>query len=105
DGGIWFWEEVNERLYRIDRMLTHLRLSGRFQNIRGVIVGRLEGCGSEPEIDALLRDFFNSLAIPVVRDIPFGHQGDNLLMPIGPDVLLDTGERTMTVLTPAVERR
>ena len=105
DNGIWFWEDVNESLYRIDRMLTHLRLSGRFQTIRGVIVGKLEGCGSESELDALLRDFFGSLAIPVVRDIPFGHQGDNLLMPIGPHARLDTGEQTMTILTPAVERR
>ena len=86
-------------------MLTHLRLSGRFQTIRGVIVGRLEGCGSEAEIDALLGDFFGSLAIPVVRDVPFGHQGDNLLMPIGPDARLDTARQTMTILTPAVERR
>ncbi len=105
DDGIWFWEDVNESLYRIDRMLTHLRLSGRFQSIRAVIVGKLEGCGSEAELDALLRDFFSSLTIPVVRDIPFGHRGDNLVMPIGPDARLDTAEQTMTILTPAVERR
>jgi len=105
DGGIWFWEDVDEPLYRIDRMLTHLRLSGRLQTIRGVIVGKLKGCGSEAEIDALLGGFFGSLAIPVVRDFPFGHHGDNLLMPIGPHARLDTGEQTMTILTPAVERR
>src|SRR5207245_7881004 len=38
DDGLWFWEDVDEPLYRIDRMLTHLRLSGRLQKIRGVVI-------------------------------------------------------------------
>jgi len=70
-----------------------------------VIVGKLKGCGSEGEVDALLRGFFGPLAIPVVRDIPFGHYGDNLVMPIGPQARLDTSEQTMTIVTSAVERR
>ena len=105
DDGIWFWEDVDESLYRVDRMLTHLRLSGRFDRIQGVIVGKLKGCGSEGEVDALLRGFFGPLAIPVVRDFPFGHHGDNLVMPIGPRARVDTTEQTMTIVTSAVERR
>ncbi len=105
DDGIWFWEDVEEPLYRVDRMLTHLWLSGRFRSIRGVVVGKLKGCGSEAEIDALLRGFFGSLSIPVVRGVPFGHYGDNLVMPIGPNARLDTAEGTMTILTPAAESR
>jgi muramoyltetrapeptide carboxypeptidase len=104
DGGIWFWEEVEERPYRIDRMLTTLRLSGRLPRIRGVVVGKLKNCGSEAEIDALLREFFAPLSIPVVRDLPFGHYGDNLLMPIGALVRLSTKDHSFTVMTPAVER-
>jgi muramoyltetrapeptide carboxypeptidase LdcA involved in peptidoglycan recycling len=67
DDGIWFWEDVDEPLYRIDRMLTHLRLSGRMQKIRGVIIGALKNCGSDAEMLALFREFFGSLAIPVVQ--------------------------------------
>jgi len=104
DGGIWFWEETDERPYRIDRMLTTLRLSGRLPRIRGVVVGKLKNCGSEAEIDALLREFFAPLAIPVVRDLPFGHYGDNLLMPIGSLVRLSTRDHSFTVVQPAVER-
>lgn len=103
DDGIWFWEDVDESLYRLDRMLTHLKLSGRFRSLRGVIVGTLKGCGSPAEIDALLRDFFGSQAIPVVRDFPFGHEGNNLLMPIGAAARLDTRELAFTVTSPAVE--
>ncbi|HSP17848.1 MAG TPA: LD-carboxypeptidase [Thermoanaerobaculia bacterium] len=103
-GGIWFWEDVDEPLYRIDRMLTHLRLSGRIRAIRGVIIGKLKGCGSEEELDALLREFFGSDGIPVVRNMPFGHLGDNLLMPIGAPVRLSTTDNTFTITAPAVER-
>ena len=104
-GGIWFWEDVDEPAYRLDRMLTHLRLSGRIRAIRGVIIGKLKGCGSEEELDALLREFFEPDGIPVVRNIPFGHHGDNLLMPIGAPVRLNTADNTFTVTAPAVERR
>ena len=104
DDGIWFFEDVDEPVYRIDRMLTHLRLSGRLRDIRGVIIGKLKGCGNESELPAFLREFFGSFAIPVVRDVPFGHHGDNLLMPIGAPVRLSTRDLTFTVTHPAVER-
>jgi muramoyltetrapeptide carboxypeptidase len=105
DGGIWFWEDVDEPVYRIDRMLTHLRLSGRIRAIRGVVIGKLKGCGSEEDLVALLREFFGSDGIPVVRNIPFGHHGDNLLMPIGAPVRLSTADNSFTITAPAVERR
>ena len=103
DDGIWFWEDVDEPLYRLDRMLTHLRLSGRFQTIRGVLIGKLKGCGSPAEIDALLHETFDFYGVPVVRDLPFGHQGDNLLMPIGAPVQLSTSNRTLTVTQASVQ--
>ena len=105
DGGIWFWEDVDEPPYRLDRMLTHLRLSGRIETIRGVVIGKLKGCGSEEEVDALLQEFFGTYGIPVVRNFPFGHHGDNLLMPIGAPVHLSTRDNTFTITAPAVERR
>ena len=104
DDGIWFFEDVDEPLYRIDRMLTHLRLSGRLKKIRGVLIGKLKNCGSEAELHALLLDFFASYRIPVVRDLPFGHYGDNLVMPIGAPVLLNTRDCSFIVTEAAVQR-
>jgi muramoyltetrapeptide carboxypeptidase len=104
EDGIWFWEDVDEPVYRLDRMLTHLRLSGRMQKIRGVIIGALKNCGSDAETRALFREFFDPLAIPVVQNLPFGHQGNNLLMPIGASVRLSTSEHTFTMTEPAVSR-
>jgi muramoyltetrapeptide carboxypeptidase len=68
------------------------------------VIGRLKGCGSEEEIEALLRDFFASMGIPVIRNVPFGHFGDNLLMPIGAPVRLNTSERSLTITAPVVSR-
>jgi muramoyltetrapeptide carboxypeptidase len=104
DGGIWFWEDVDEPVYRLDRMLTHLRLSGRMPRIRGVVIGALKDCGEEPELLSLLHDTFGSLNIPVVRNLPFGHHGNNLLMPIGTRVRLSTSDMRLTVSEPAVVR-
>lgn len=103
DGGIWFWEDVDEPAYRLDRMLTHLRLSGRISTVRAVVIGKLKDCGDEAELDLLLREFFTPLGVPVVRNFPFGHLGDNLLMPIGAHVRLSTATGEFTILEPAVE--
>jgi muramoyltetrapeptide carboxypeptidase len=102
DDGIWFWEDVDEPIYRIDRMLTHLRLSGRMRHIRGVVIGQLKDCGEEPDMLAFLREFFEPLGIPVVRNLPFGHNGNNLLMPIGTKVRLSTPDMRLTISEPAV---
>jgi muramoyltetrapeptide carboxypeptidase len=103
DDGIWFFEDVEESPYRLDRMLTHLRLAGRLQKIRAVVIGKLKGCGSDAEIEALLHDFFAFSNIPVIRDLPFGHHGNNLLMPIGRAVRVSSRDRTLTLLQPAVK--
>jgi len=103
DDGIWFFEDVDEPAYRIDRMLTHLRLSDRLKKIRGVLIGKLKGCGGEAEMHALFSDFFAFNGIPVVRDLPFGHQGNNLAMPIGARVRLSSSDCTLTILQAAVE--
>jgi muramoyltetrapeptide carboxypeptidase len=102
DDGIWFFEDVDEPVYRVDRMLTHLRLSGRLKKIRAVVIGKLKGCGSDTEIEALLHEFFTSSNIPVIRDLPFGHHGDNLLMPVGGVVRVSTRDLTLTLKEPAV---
>lgn len=104
DGGIWFWEDVGEETYRIDRMLTHLRLSGRLQNIRGVMIGKLKQCGEtgSGDLKSLLEEFFASARIPVLHNLPFGHFGDNLLLPIGARVEIDTRERRFRLPDPVV---
>jgi muramoyltetrapeptide carboxypeptidase LdcA involved in peptidoglycan recycling len=68
-----------------------------------VLIGKLKGCGDEVGLVALLRETFGS-RIPVVRELPFGHHGDNLLLPIGVPARISTAEGILTVTQAAVER-
>ncbi len=100
DGGILFWEEVNEAWFRIDRMLGHLRLAGRLAGLRGMVVGRLVGCGAgEPDGARALRDILEAhLAgtdYPVVVDFPAGHCAGKTTLPLGRAVRLDTERLTL----------
>lgn len=68
------------------------------------MIGRLKECGGEtPEdVDTLLAEFFGSAGIPVVRDLPFGHFANNLLLPVGSRIAIDTSSCTLTFPYPAV---
>ncbi|HUO84591.1 MAG TPA: LD-carboxypeptidase [Thermoanaerobaculia bacterium] len=105
DDGIWFWEDVSEPTYRIDRMLTQLRLAGRLERLRAVMIGRLKGCGGsdQAELDTLIESCFSRMGIPVLWQMPFGHWGDNLMLPVGRRILLDTESLLITLPEPAVE--
>ncbi len=55
EGVILFIEDINEPLYRIDRLLTHLRLAGTLRKLRGVLVGDVAGSMCPPWIDCSSR--------------------------------------------------
>ena len=93
DGSVLFLEEVNEPLYRLDRMLTHLRGSGKLRNVKALIGGSLRGCRPASERPDLWRRLLCEAAppaAPVVVDLPFGHGAANLAFPIGATVEIDT---------------
>ncbi len=97
EGCILFLEEKGEPAYRVDRMLTHLRLTGHLDGLAGLIGGRFEKCGRVSVINDLLIDMFSDLHIPILTGLPVGHGPKNLALPIGLRAELDT-ER-MTLLT------
>ncbi|HEV8701367.1 MAG TPA: LD-carboxypeptidase [Candidatus Polarisedimenticolia bacterium] len=102
EGAILFWEEVNEEPYRIDRMLGHLRLSGRLARLRGMIVGRLVGCDAEDPAASLplaeiLAMHLAGTEFPVVVDFPAGHCAGKKTLPIGRAVRLDTNDLSLTI--------
>ncbi len=99
DGSVLFLEEVGEPLYRLDRMLTHLRGSGRLRNVKALIGGSLRGCGSLSERSEGWRRMLLESAppgCPVVVGLPFGHGATNLAFPIGATVDIDTDRRRIS---------
>ena len=97
-----FLEDRGESLYRIDRMLTHLELSGCLEQISGLIAGRFEQCGEKEAIDRLLKYRLARLNIPVLTDFPAGHGPDNLAWPLGIKSELDADGKTVKLLEPCV---
>lgn len=93
DGSVLFLEEVGEPLYRLDRMLTHLRGSGRLRKVKALIGGTLRGCRPASERSGLWRELLVEAApseAAVVVDLPFGHGAANLGFPVGAIVELNT---------------
>ena len=93
-------EDVTEAPYRIDRLLTQWRLMGAFAGVRGIALGRFSRCNSPPgypslSVEEVLRDRLQDLNIPIVSDLPFGHDGANAALPVGQPVQLDAEAGTL----------
>ncbi|MBI3351231.1 MAG: LD-carboxypeptidase [Nitrospirae bacterium] len=102
EGKILFIEEVNEPPYRIDRMLTHLKMAGKFQKVKGILFGTLLNCDPPPDSGYTLKEVVLScledVACPALWGVPFGHGNENITLPIGLKVHLNGNERTITFL-------
>jgi muramoyltetrapeptide carboxypeptidase len=101
DGCVLFLEDVNERPYRIDRMLTQLRLSGILSRARALIFGEMRGCdepdgpGARETIDACAKDF----GVPVLFGFPSGHTtGPVWTLPLGVRVRVVAGPRPALIV-------
>ncbi|WP_448383957.1 S66 peptidase family protein [Desulfosoma sp.] len=93
-GSLLFLEDKNEAPYRIDRMLVHLALAGVFHAVKAVVCGPFVGCGDPDEIRTLFADHVLPYGIPVVMDLPFGHDRWNHVLPLGVTYRLDTATQS-----------
>jgi muramoyltetrapeptide carboxypeptidase len=99
-GAILFLEDVNEAPYRMDRMLSQLRLAGVLDAVAGVVLGSFTGKGAQDaqEIDRVLRDYFGGRKVPVLMHYPVGHTARNATLPHGGLVELDADRGALRVL-------
>ena len=90
EGAILVLEDHKEPLYRIDRMLTQLLLSGRLNKLAGLAVGNMKDTGfPEKTLVSLLKDRLCGLGIPVIYELPIGHVPDNYPILLGGLYVLD----------------
>jgi muramoyltetrapeptide carboxypeptidase len=104
-GRIVFLEDVHEAPYRIDRMLTQLRLAGKLQEAVGIVFGKFTDSdtdGNTFSIEEVLRDRTADIGIPVVRGFMIGHVHEQTVVPIGIEAELDGDAGTLRLLEPAV---
>lgn len=100
DKKILFIEEVNEAPYAVDRMLSSLILSGKLNNLKGIICGYFTNCEADENqtVEELLNHYLKPLNIPVVTNFQSGHSKPFINLPIGLKVKLDTYTKSVTVL-------
>ncbi len=103
---ILFIEDVSEQPYKIDRMLSQLMLAGVFQQVKGILIGNIGSLDAKysfkPYGSFTIRQVFEQLLgpldIPVMAKLPFGHTKNNLTMPIGTKVEIDSVNMKMRFL-------
>ena len=103
-GAILFLEDVSEPVYSIDRLLTHLWLSGDLRKLAGLAFGKFT---EQPQIseyaqnrilEEVLAERVQALKIPTVMGLMIGHVEDQSTLPLGCQVELDASAGTLTLL-------
>ena len=99
DGALLLLEDVGEAPYRLDRMLTHLRLAGVLDRVAGVALGTFEGCRRarphEPDALEVLGERLGDLGVPVLAGLPVGHGARNSALVLGGAATLDADAGTL----------
>jgi muramoyltetrapeptide carboxypeptidase len=111
---ILFLEEIGEEVYRVDRMLTQLKLAGILEQIAGFVFGQCTNCDRLTRQNAqkdgetsltlrqVLRDHIHPLGIPAWNGSTIGHIKNKFILPIGAEVEIDSRKGTIQLLEPAV---
>lgn len=109
-GAILFFEDLGERPYRIDRLITHLDLAGIFSAAAAVVVGDFSSCrepeatrADSPPVEEVLLDRLGRLSIPVATGGAFGHGTRNRALVTGALAELDTRAGSLVTLEGAVQ--
>jgi len=104
EGAILFLEDVNEYIYRVDRMLGTLKLAGAFNRLAGVVLGAFTNCGpgngnfGTLTLDEVFDDYFKLLGVPVYSGASFGHIRRKFTLPVGALAEIDADAGTLRLL-------
>ncbi len=106
-GKILFLEDVMEEPYRVDRMLTQLKLAGVFDDVNGIILGNFRNCTAEESsrsftLDEVFRQHFESSNVPVFYGAQIGHVRNKFTVPIGVKVTMNADAGTLDLNEPSV---
>lgn len=100
---ILFLEEVGEVPYKVDRMLTHLKQSGKLKDANGIILGAFTDCVAPKDKKSLsLDDIFNEIILPLkkptIYNLACGHCLPTLTLPLGAKIRLDANNIKLNVI-------
>lgn len=103
-GKILFLEDVGEKPYRVERMLTHMKMAGKLDRLAGLVFGSFTECEGEGErgVEEIVEELFRDAPYPVATGLAAGHGQENLLIPFGVRMALDGGAGALSLLESAV---
>jgi muramoyltetrapeptide carboxypeptidase len=104
DGGLLVLEDLEEELYRLDRIFTQLLRSGWMNGVAGIALGSWVDCEPADRMRDLVLDRFGGLGVPIVWELGFGHCPSTLTVPLGVPATLDADAATLTMDVPALAR-
>jgi muramoyltetrapeptide carboxypeptidase len=96
NGKIVFFEDKGEEAYRIDRMLSQMKLAGCFEGVAGMFLGSFEDCGEFDEVGRIAAEMFKDTDIPVLAGFDIGHGSTNITIPLGIEATLDADRQRLT---------
>lgn len=105
EGSLLFLEDVSEPAYKVDRMLTQLRLCGVFEMIKGIIFGTCARCKGDPEsftVEEVLDLQLGSLPVPVYSGASIGHVTHKMTIPIGSIASMDADSGLLRIDDPMI---
>ena len=105
DDKILFLEETNEATYRIDRMLQQLKLAGKLDKVKGIILGNFKNAKRAEKDDMSLDDVFletfKDMNIPIIKDFKSGHVRPFITVPIGAVAKINTYKNEIIIEKPS----
>ncbi len=96
NGHILIIEDTGEKPYRIDRMLTQMKLAGVFNGLFGLGIGSFKNCGEADELHEIIARIFTAIPIPILAGFDIGHGPGNIAIPFGSEAVLDTDHQLLT---------
>lgn len=107
DGALLFLEEINEKTYAVDRMLTQLKNAGVPDRVSGILLGEFTNChpehsGSALTLDQVFEDVLGDCGKPILSGIRCGHCTPKLTLPFGVQCAMDADAQTIEILEGAV---
>jgi muramoyltetrapeptide carboxypeptidase len=107
EGKILFLEDVNAKPYQVDRMLMHLKLSGKLENVQGIVFGEMLNCASSTEqtygLQQIILDVLGDFGFPILYGLPSGHTSTGALtLPLGVRGFLNADEKYLELEEAAV---
>jgi muramoyltetrapeptide carboxypeptidase len=103
DGAILVLEDIDEAVYRVDRMMRQLLLAGALQKCAGIVAGDFRPPSGETadenlSVDGILAEAAEEAGVPCLAGAPFGHIRDQWTIPLGATAELDADRMSLHVV-------